>query len=161
MRKGFTLIELLITMVLVAVLATVALTKYVSTLERGRAAQVLSILKDVSDAWNAEYVLNGNKYPPLAVEEGEEGQYVSGTKWNRDTIPTQYFDILSAATFSNSQELTVTAGRKGSHDYKLIAVNISGEFSYFRCTDHQNGKDCAEAGFTVFDEEIDGYTLPD
>jgi len=156
MRKGFTLIELLITMVLVAVLATVALTKYISTLERTRAAQAIAILKDISDGWNAEYVLNGNEYPQLTADSP-----IKDNKWSKDTIRSKYFSTPSI-TPQGERRLEVSIERVGtSHDYVLTAVNEAGEFAYIWCKDHANGDDCKEAGFTELDNTIGGYILPD
>ena len=134
MRKGFTLIELLITMVLVAVLATVALTKYTTTLERGRATQAFAVLRDISEAWNAQYVLNNNQYPAANT-----------VQW--DSIRIKYFGNPNLTLNGSSTVATVSIAReKGA--YILTATNRNGELAEIECT-AIDAKNCLAIGTTL------------
>lgn len=133
MRKGFTLVELLITMVLVAVLATVALTQYTTTLERGRAAQAITILRDISDTWNAQYILNNNAYPAIS-------------EFNYDTFRTNYFSNPTLTLTGTTATVSVT--RSGNNGYTLTATNTEGELTEITCSGGATG-DCSKIGMTL------------
>ncbi|MBQ7908998.1 MAG: prepilin-type N-terminal cleavage/methylation domain-containing protein [Elusimicrobiaceae bacterium] len=62
MKKGFTLIELLIVMVVVAVLVTLAASKYKIAMEKGRGLEGIHNAQAISDALNAFYIQDGNTY---------------------------------------------------------------------------------------------------
>lgn len=146
MRKGFTLIELLITMVLVAVLATIAVTKYVSTLERGRAIQAIAVLRDVSDAANAKYAL--------------DSQYPSGNELTWDTIKVKYFYAPTydrTTTYTTNDTVTATTVREGNI-YRLVATSIDGELVRIACDSQEDRKYCLEAGFE-WDRAANAYIL--
>lgn len=132
MKKGFTLIELLITMVLVAVLATVALTKYTATLERGRATQAIAVLRDISDAANAQYILNNNQYPAANT-----------IQW--DSIRIKNFSVNEISLVTSANTATVSIDRDDD-SYTLTATNVGGELTKISCTDNNNGKDCLAIG---------------
>ena len=62
MKKGFTLIELLVIMVIVTILVTIALPKYKTAMEKGRALEGIANAASWSEAVNAYYVRNYNSY---------------------------------------------------------------------------------------------------
>ena len=137
MKKGFTLIELLITMVLVAVLATVALTKYTAALERGRAVQAIAILRDISDAANAQYVLNDNQYP-------------NANQIEYDTIRKKGFSEPEIG-IDKDGTLFVHIDRDDK-SYRLVAHSIGGDLASISCMVLPNSDEaadfCATLGFT-------------
>lgn len=137
MKRGFTLIELLITMVLVAVLATVALTKYSTTLERGRAMQAIAVLRDISDAWNAQYILDNNTYPNSTTNPDV------ANKWNADTIRIKHFGEPNVVLQTTLATISIT---RDDGSYTLTATNVGGELTKISCTDTNNGKDCLAIG---------------
>lgn len=61
-NKGFTLIELLVAILIIGILAAIALPQYQKSVERSKAAQALTMLKEVRNAINI-YVLANGKYP--------------------------------------------------------------------------------------------------
>lgn len=137
-RKGFTLTELLIVMVIVGVLATIAIPKYRTTLEHGRAVEGINNLKAASDAINAHYVLNENNYKNHAAVTDNAGVILG------DFTKSVYF---SKPQFVNDSSQDIVIQRE-NNDYKLTAHNVDGEMKYITCV-KVSGPDtvCEEAGF--------------
>lgn len=123
MKKGFTLIELLIVMVVVAVLVSVALPKYYASMERGRSVEGINNLRAVSDAANAQYILNGNSYPSFLFSSNAQNV--------ADITKSQYFTTPTISGASNA--LYVASGRTDG-SYALRAFNSQGELQYIQCS---------------------------
>jgi len=142
MKKGFTLVELMMVIVIVGILVAIALPKYNESLERGRALEGINVLKEVSDALNAQYILDGNVYnkPSLA---------------NLDFPRAKYFSIPTYVSGSNSN-VTVTRAEWG---YTLTAENSNGMLDRIICSDMNDGEDCAIIGITDEYGEYGGYGL--
>ncbi len=122
MKKGFTLIELLIVMVVVAVLVSVALPKYYASMERGRSVEGINNLRAVSDAANAQYILNGNSYPSFLFSSNAQNV--------ADITKSQYFGTPQIT--GSGTELRVTSVRTDG-SYHLLAYNSGGELQYIQC----------------------------
>ena len=60
--KAFTLIELLVVVLIIGILAAVALPQYQKAVEKSRAAQALTLLKSVSQAAEAYFMVNGTEF---------------------------------------------------------------------------------------------------
>lgn len=136
MRKGFTLIELLITMVLVAVLAVIALPKYMNALERGRVTEAVTVLSEVSEAWNAQYVINDNTYP----EDIEI-----------DIRHLKYFGEPYVEDLSDDQ--VIVKVDRSDNSYTLSAVNTEGALTKIQCEDDTQGADCLSIGMVLKNNE--------
>ena len=70
-KKGFTLVELLVVVLIVGILAAVALPQYQKTMERSRAAEALTLLKSVNDAYQLHHLATGsyaNSFDELSVD---------------------------------------------------------------------------------------------
>ena len=68
--RAFTLIELLVVVLIIGILASIALPQYQKAVERSKAGQVLGLLKAVGQAFEANYLENGqytNSLDDLAV----------------------------------------------------------------------------------------------
>jgi prepilin-type N-terminal cleavage/methylation domain-containing protein len=59
MRRGFTLVELIIVIIIVGILASVGMTQYTKTVEKGRAAEARMLLGTLRTAEIAEFTENG------------------------------------------------------------------------------------------------------
>ena len=137
MKKGFTLIEMLITMVLVAVLTVVALPKYVASLERGRAVQAISVLRDISDTWNTRYVLRTDS--PNTYPDG------SAVEWDTIRIKKELFDTPVLTKVSGQRAEVYIQRNDGT--YGLTAINENGVLSQIQCTSTVDAsKYCQEMG---------------
>lgn len=83
MKNGFTLIELLIVVVIVALLAAIGLPQYFKSVEKNRAMEMLSVTKDIRDAYEVYYVRNG-AYPDalsklsIQIKANAAGELKSG-----------------------------------------------------------------------------------
>lgn len=140
MKKGFTLIELLIVMVIVGVLVAVALPKYQTALERGRALEGISNVRAISDYLNAQYILHGNQY--LTNDDIKQNA-------TKDLVKSKYFEI-------SIQGSTVIAKRKDGWYYAIEGFNTNGELATLRCIKSEgNAPDtvCEDAGM-VLNENI-------
>ena len=58
-KQAFTLIELLVVVLIIGVLAAVAVPQYQKTVEKSRAAQALTLLKTVGQAFQAHHLSSG------------------------------------------------------------------------------------------------------
>jgi len=65
MKRGFTLIELVVVMVIIGILISLGVPQYITTVERGRAAEGVSILGAVRSAQLRFFAGNG-AYPAAA-----------------------------------------------------------------------------------------------
>ncbi|MGN0016430.1 MAG: type IV pilin protein [Candidatus Avelusimicrobium sp.] len=145
MKKGFTLIELLIVMVLVGVLVTVALPKYYSSMERGRAMEGINNLRAASDLVNSRYIMNDNSYPAAS-------SYTSGGKLTGDFTKSVYFST-PMVTSSSAGTVEIIIVRE-SGEYTLKATNSDGELKYMTCVPGSsdlaaNKKLCENIGFEL------------
>lgn len=150
MKKGFTLIELLIVMVIVGILVAVALPKYYSSMERGRATEGIANLKAASDWVNAKYVINGNSYPAasdltsLEVTNSGASRTVIGFNSRSVYFTTPTFNECASTTCS------ILSQRKQGDEvyYTLIAYSEEGELTKITCTGPQKEL-CEPLGMTL------------
>lgn len=63
--KGFTLIELLVVVLIIGILASVAVPKYMLTVGKTKAAAALAFLEKLSDAQSVYFIENGAYSPDL------------------------------------------------------------------------------------------------
>ena len=122
MKKGFTLIELLIVMVVLGILVTIALPKYRSSLERGRAMEGINNLRAASDAVNARYVMDENSYANVKAKDIAMGNLAKSRSFTAPSLGT----VSTTAT-------TISLTREGG-EYSLSAYNTDGELKYITCT---------------------------
>ncbi|MBR4682177.1 MAG: prepilin-type N-terminal cleavage/methylation domain-containing protein [Elusimicrobiaceae bacterium] len=125
MKKGFTLIEVLVVVVIIAVLTTVALPRYMRTLERARATEAMTDIKAINEAIYAYAMGKDGQCPPsfskLLVS-------LSGTSSANDTVRTTKNFIYrlngaSNALVPGTDCAGVTARRNASNRYNYIIWN--------------------------------------
>lgn len=147
MKKGFTLIELLIVMVLVGVLVTVALPKYYSSMERGRAMEGINNLRAASDYINARYIMDGNAYLSASDYVDSSGKLMG------DFTKPVYFSAPTVKSASGAT-VVITLSRE-SGEYTLDATNTDGELKEMTCIPAAgaelaaNQKLCENIGFEL------------
>ena len=147
MKKGFTLVELMMVMVLVGILVAVALPKYNASLERSRALEGITALKDVSDYLNTHYVMNGNQYENVSIGDIEK---------KIDTFQLRNFGItdISIENSTSPKTATVEMTREDTKgwDYSLVAINENGVLKKIRCDGY--APDCQAAGMKQVGNEM-------
>ena len=153
MRNGFTLIELLIVMVIVSILVTVALPKYRSAMERGRATEGIANLKAASDWINTKYVMNDNAYPSqsnLTILEtyGSSSVSVIGA-----TTRSVYFTAPEFVSCTSGYKCLQSQRMQGMNVYyTLKAYNKDGELKKITCTGTEKEL-CEPLGMTLSGSE--------
>jgi len=60
-NKGFTLVEMMVVVVIIGILVAIALPQYRRTIERSKAAQALTLLKAIEQAYKFAYLKNGTR----------------------------------------------------------------------------------------------------
>lgn len=130
MKKGFTLVELLIVMVIIGTLITLALPKYQTALERGRALEGIR---------NAQYAAEYANAKHLVCEAA--GQSDCG--YNKFALPTtdqvkNRFFTLAAPIQNEDGTGTVTATRNDTDwGYSITATISNDALSSIDCVDPQ------------------------
>ncbi|MDD5595936.1 MAG: prepilin-type N-terminal cleavage/methylation domain-containing protein [Candidatus Omnitrophica bacterium] len=122
--KGFTLLELIIVIVIIGVLATASLSKYIKVVERARSAEgkhILGMLRDAQMRYYAEH------YPNFATSCGNLD--ITITSSNNFGAPTCANDINALATVIRTGGYTL----KITEDGKINCADNGG--SVITCGD--------------------------
>jgi type IV pilus assembly protein PilE len=111
--KGFTLIELMITIVIIAILASVAWPSYQSYLQRGRRADAQSLMLSIVNK-EQQYLLDARQYTDVL---GAGGLAISLQGWDctlntSKTCANSFYDITVALTAGPPPSFTVTGTPK-------------------------------------------------
>lgn len=125
MKKGFTLVELLIVMVIIGTLVTVALPKYQSALERGRALEGLRNVQYAAEYVNAKALATGHWLSDSNADDKKELDAFKRT----DMVKSKFFALPSVSG-------TVVSIRREGADwkYQLTAHSTNdGDIEWIRC----------------------------
>ena len=121
-NAGFTLIELLVVVLIIGILAAVALPQYTKAVEKSRAAQALTTLKSMSQAYQAYYMANGD-YPTSFEQLDLDMEWTGNEKWYS----------MAADTRSNgdwSLQIVNEPGYKGVYIGRLTGEYKGGGFGF-------------------------------
>lgn len=141
MKKGFTLIELLIVMVIVGALVTIALPKYRTAMEKGRATEAITNLSNYTAAINARYIMDDNSYTKYPQAKLAEFGKAGGMTQSR------FFTAPTIHSVSAQQVVTKTTRSGSSNAYTIYFVSDGGNVTSRQCSG--NERYCAAAGANI------------
>ncbi len=98
-EKGFTLVELMIVVVVLGVLASIAIPKYIMLVNKAKITEAKTILRQIINLETSYYLIDST-YEAFA--EGEDCELIG---FNQPDPPRRFeykFDIIGAAPFSAS-----------------------------------------------------------
>ena len=137
MKKGFTLVELLIVMVIIGTLVTVALPKYQSALERGRALEGIR---------NAQYAAEYANAKHMACEAAGQSDcgYNNFSLPNTDQVKSRFF---GAPGISSAGVVTVTRS-DADWGYSITATISDDALSSITCNNTTSENVCEKLDLT-------------
>ncbi len=107
-QKGFTLIEVLVVVLILGVLVTIALPKYIRTVERARATEAMTAIKAMNDAIYAFYEARETcpvRFSQLVVALPSRSTSAGGA-----FLSTQFFNFYLSGAASGPVETSVVPG---------------------------------------------------
>ncbi len=163
-KKGFTLIELLVVILIIAVLAAIALPKYMAAVERTRAGEMQTLARDFFTAQQRQFLAKGvyaDKFADLdiSLDRGlspSSGAVCGNTISSTDAIRRQdYYEVIlnNSATFKIVSVLRLAGDNKcGGFFYFLYSSDAGTPTNRLLCAElsgsaaNKNGY-CKSVGF--------------
>ncbi len=146
-EKGFTLIELLVVILIIAVLAAIALPRYMAAIERTRAGEMQTLARDFFTAQQRYKLATGNvadKFADLdiSLDRGlspAAGAFCGNTISSTDAIRRQdYYEVIlnNSATFKIVSVLRLAGNNKcGGFFYFLDSSDASVPLNRLMCAE--------------------------
>lgn len=132
-QQGFTIVELLITIVIVAILASVSVTAYSGIQQRGRDAQRVSDMNAIVKALEMYKIQTGN-YPPTGTTNVLGG-------WEASSVnPDQFLNTLRTSGVASKVPVDPINNGAGTSGFL---------YRYYRYPGGTNGCDAARGDFYV------------
>ena len=145
--RGFTLIEVMITVVIVAILATVALPAFLDQIRKGRRADAVDTLAQVQQA-QERYRANNTSYGThfIVVSGRMTGVGVS-TDTNAAasfTTSSGYYTVTLPAASSGGYTATATAASSQANDSKCTSLSmvVAGGNATYNATGSSTANQC-------------------
>jgi prepilin-type N-terminal cleavage/methylation domain-containing protein len=149
---GFTLIELLVVVLIIGVLAAIALPQYLLTVEKARAAEAMTLVKQIAEANKRYRLLNGqytNDIRELELDQDFPGEPTeNGGVFTRRT---KYFDYRATAAGTphnpdGSTGIAVVRRLDNGDTKRQYAVVVYPE-NRISCSPHTDCKICSALGY--------------
>ena len=144
--KGFTLMEILVVISLLAILATVVMASYFTSLERGRDSRRKQDLEQVGRALELYYFEN-NVYPATTLPWGEALTNTGNTKTYMKKLPTDPSDK------SNDGNYKYVYDSNGSY-YKLYSCLENDKDLDYTNYNTNCGTDCQPCHYGISSPDI-------
>ncbi len=98
-EKGFTLVELMIVVVILGVLASIAIPRYIKLVNKAKITEAKTILRQIINLETSYYLIDSSY---VAFAEGQDCEPIGFDQPNQPRRFEYKFDIVGAAPFNNS-----------------------------------------------------------
>ena len=117
-KFGFTLLELLIVVLIIGILAAIALPQYYYLINLAKVKSRMGILKDIAQAQERYYLVNGIYAETNQNINGQEGETIKMLDIDLPNIPdiTYHFDQTSVILFNTRTDIRVGYAWEAKHD---------------------------------------------
>lgn len=150
--NGFTLIELLVVVLIIGVLAAIALPRYMLAVEKARAAEAVTLVKQIAEANKRYRLLKGqytNDIRELELDQDFPGTSIaSGDVFTRRTKYFDYRATASGTTFNPSGTTGIAVVRRldNGDTTKQYAFIVYPE-NRIQCSPHADCDICRALGY--------------
>jgi prepilin-type N-terminal cleavage/methylation domain-containing protein len=134
-RRGYTIIELLMVMIVIGILATLAVMRYIDLRQHAEVASIVSDLNNVRlGAYN--YWADKNAFPPEAapgvMPAGMEPYMRAGFQFNKSAYTLDWENFQGPGGSSGGgMQVGIVVTTSGSRLMDLLARRIGGTLPYF------------------------------
>ena len=148
-KKGFSLIELLVVVTIIGILSSIALPMYNKAVERSRAAEGITLVREIARA-NALYRLENEDYTDNILELNLDFGGIDTTVGDRNSKDTPNFSCRSAAA-GNDGCIAVCRRKNKSGGFEVL--KSTGPEVVYCFADNEQGKEWCKQ---VTGKEISG-----